>query len=182
MNRLSHAWRRYLYRLSGRLPCRLITLHDKPYLERYHVGTLLGCRIYLHRFVRSDTERHVHNHPWRWAASLVLAGSYIEERAPHDEPSIGYVSTFRQVTLFNWITRSTRHRVTGVQPETWTLFTTGPRDGGWGFYENEPIYSGDGQLRYAVIFNPYTDSPDPDWHLAAPKGAQAGRAPMGGNA
>lgn len=72
-----------LFKLTARLPCRLIQLDSGPYLERYYLGTLLGVTFYLHRFVSSDTERHLHNHPWGWGRALVLAGGYVEESV-HD--------------------------------------------------------------------------------------------------
>ena len=53
-----------------------------PYLTRILLSRLLpikrlfGIGVYLHRFHRPDIDQHLHNHPWRWAASLILNGSY----------------------------------------------------------------------------------------------------------
>ena len=66
--------------ITSFLPARVISDNGHPYLERYYVCTLLGVRIYLHRFVGSDPDRGVHDHPWAWARSIVLAGWYLEER------------------------------------------------------------------------------------------------------
>lgn len=72
--------KRFLYWLTGHLPCRIICDHDgTPYLERYYLFTVFGVRAYVHRFVASDPGRGLHDHPWPWAASLVLAGFYFEE-------------------------------------------------------------------------------------------------------
>lgn len=68
-----------LYWFTGRLPCRIISDDGKPYLERYYLGTLLGVRFYIHRFVGSDPARGLHDHPWPWAGSIVLSGWYWEE-------------------------------------------------------------------------------------------------------
>lgn len=38
------------------------------------------ARPYLHYFFRGDEDREVHNHPWRLAFSLILAGGYKEYR------------------------------------------------------------------------------------------------------
>jgi hypothetical protein len=35
-------------------------------------------RAYLHRFVSSDPDRGLHDHPWPWAFSILLAGWYWE--------------------------------------------------------------------------------------------------------
>lgn len=90
-----------LYRITGRLPCRIISDGDTPYLERYYVGTLLGWRFYLHRFVGSDPDRGLHDHPWRKAFSVILSGWYWEETR----------SGTRKVKWFNSLTGDTFHRV-----------------------------------------------------------------------
>ncbi len=72
--------RRALYRLTAGLRCRLISRDGRPYLERYYLGRLGPVTAYLHRFVGRDGDEETHDHPWR-AISLVLAGSYREERA-----------------------------------------------------------------------------------------------------
>ncbi|WP_244260428.1 hypothetical protein [Burkholderia gladioli] len=56
--------RRVLYAISSRLPCRIIADGNKPYLERYYLATVFGVRFYLHRFVASDPDRGLHDHPW----------------------------------------------------------------------------------------------------------------------
>ena len=90
-----------LFWLAGFLPCRIISDNGVPYLERYYVCTLFGVRVYLHRFVGSDPGRSLHDHPWRWAGSLVLSGWYNEETR----------SGIKRVRWFNWITGDTFHRV-----------------------------------------------------------------------
>jgi hypothetical protein len=71
---------RLLFWLSGELPCRIISDDiGSPYLERYYLFTYFGVRFYLHRFVASDPDRGLHDHPWPWAASVVLSGYYFEE-------------------------------------------------------------------------------------------------------
>lgn len=117
--------RRLLYAISGRLPCRLINDGDRPYLERYYVGRVLGWTFYLHRFVASDPARGLHDHPWNRAYSFVLAGSYLEETR----------TGTRRVRWFNRLTGDSFHRV--VLPdgcrEVWTLFCHGPYVKPWGF-------------------------------------------------
>lgn len=92
---------RLLYWLSGFLPCRIISDNGTPYLERYYVGTLLGVRFYLHRFVGSDPARGLHDHPWPWARSLILSGWYYEETR----------TGTRKVRWFNRLNGDTFHRV-----------------------------------------------------------------------
>lgn len=118
--------RSLLYRISGRLPCRIISEDGRPYLERYYVCTLFGLRVYLHRFVGSDPNWGTHDHPWPWAFSVVLSGWYVEElRGGVVSPILGRTPyRFRAVRRFNFLTGDTFHRV--ILPhgrrDTWTLF------------------------------------------------------------
>jgi hypothetical protein len=69
----------FLYWLSGKLPCRIISEDSSPYLERYYLFSLFGARFYIHRFVASDPDRGFHDQPWCWARSIVLLGHYTEQ-------------------------------------------------------------------------------------------------------
>lgn len=185
-----------LYWLSGRLPCRLIELDSGPYLERYYLGQLWGVTFYLHRFVSSDSERHLHNHPWGWGRSLVLAGSYLEESVvdlcPHAGGGSGALICTRRVRWWNKVDGNWFHRISDASPGTWTLFFHGPRvtvtyfcnkwpsdiDGndphttfkGWGFLE-----SIDGET---TIFRPSPPSHNNRWWEIAEIGKQVGRVPL----
>ena len=74
-------WQDTLRSISDRLPCRFIDgPKGEPYLERYYLIGLFGWHAYLHRFVDSDPDRGLHDHPWGRAVSLVLSGAYREIR------------------------------------------------------------------------------------------------------
>ncbi|MGN6107710.1 MAG: hypothetical protein ACTHU0_21555 [Kofleriaceae bacterium] len=127
--------RRLLAVAARRLPSRrVITGADgSPYLSRW---TLLDIgwrwpRVYLHRFHRSDEDPELHNHPWRWAVGLILAGGYREERRGEG----GRVEV-RDVGpgAVNVIHGDTFHRVELLDGECWTLFLTGSRTKEWGFW------------------------------------------------
>jgi hypothetical protein len=167
-----------LYRLTANRPTRLIKIEGQPYMERYFIGQLLGLTVYLHRFVRDDHERSLHNHPWNHAISLVLTGHYREHHAPFArwiEPDlvVATVET-RPVRWFNHITRSTLHRIAGVKPETWTLFIHTDWKHRWGFLHrlgwHWPHYE------YRIY---QSDQPREWWHTAKP-GRLIGREPFGG--
>ncbi len=111
--------RKLLFSISSHLPIRIIaeSYNDgtvRPYLERYFLFSFLGITGYLHRFVGSDPDRGLHDHPWPWAASFILSGSYVEER--EDES--------KEVRWFNFLKGKDFHRV--ILPEgwktVWTLF------------------------------------------------------------
>lgn len=133
--------------ITSFLPARVISDNGHPYLERYYVATLFGIRFYLHRFVGSDPDRGVHDHPWAWARSIVLAGWYLEERR----------TGTRTVRWFNSLTGDTFHRI--IKPEgmadVWTLFYHKAGDvKPWGFMRqfsegvaiwSEYLYGGKGK-------------------------------------
>lgn len=103
MNAIKKLWRTVLYRIADELPLRIISDGTRPYLERHYIGTVFGLRVYLHRFVGDDPDRGLHDHPWSWACSFVLAGWYNELRRTHLMP--------RPVRWFNWLRADTFHRV-----------------------------------------------------------------------
>ena len=152
--------RAFLFWLTGYLPCRIIADAGQPYLERYYVATFLGWQFYLHRFVASDPDRGLHDHPWPRAFSIILAGQYWEETR----------SGRRLVRWFNSLTGDTFHRV--VLPHVglyefpcWTLFFhRAKRTKPWGFWR--PLGTG-------AIFEPYLypkEGDQTEWWTRAPKG------------
>ncbi|MGL4233216.1 MAG: hypothetical protein ACRDAM_15970 [Casimicrobium sp.] len=100
--------KRILYRLTNNRPLRVIDEDGRPYLERYFLFRALGVRCYLHRFVGDDPARGLHDHPWPWALSIILAGWYREHRR----------DGVRIVRWFNWLNGDRFHRVT--LPTTFT--------------------------------------------------------------
>lgn len=160
--------RRLCYWLQGKLPTRHISHQGQPYLERSYVGTLFGLRIYLHRFVACD-EDGLHDHPFRWSGSLILAGWY------HEDLWGGRVKR----RWFNLIGPGRFHRV--VLPEAqgrdvWTLFTHTARVKPWGFLRA----TSRGRHGPVMTYEPQSDPQDPgfsNWHLKAPTGAALRRQP-----
>lgn len=170
-----------LFRITDKLPCRLISrCPEEPYLERYYLGQLFGVTFYLHRFVSSDREMHLHNHPWNWARALVLSGSYDEEYVidlcPNATPfgESGCITRTRRVRWWNCINGNHFHRIANAKKGTWTLFFHGRRARvpyglkGWGFL---------GKVKNSTVFTPFPGS-CVKWHLTALKGRDSGREPL----
>jgi hypothetical protein len=156
---------RLLERLSARLPCRLIDGENgEPYLERYYLFGVAGWHAYLHRFVDSDPDRGLHDHPWGAAVSLVLSGGYDEIRAERGDPRRTRVRWVRPGRL-NRLKGDDYHRVVlrDGRP-AWTLFAHGPRVKGWGFFQGGEYR---GMARDAGEFR------HRDWWKSAPVGAIA---------
>lgn len=165
---------RLLYWLTGFLPARLISDGTRPYLERYYVGTLFGWRFYLHRFVGSDPDLGLHDHPWRRAFSIVLSGWYREQRR----------DGMRIVRWFNTLTGDTFHYIvlpnegkrtpSGelIELPCWTLFFH--RVGNvksWGYLRDSQELGA--RFLGKQHFIPHTyerEGSQKDWWLKAPKG------------
>ena len=119
-----------------------------PYLTRVLLSRVLGLRdllglgVYLHRFHRPDADRWPHSHPWTWGFSIILRGSYDEERVEYVPTGrvgnligLKVLMTTRRVRFLNFLTRDDYHSVTKLHGDVSTLFVTGPRlpDDEWGF-------------------------------------------------
>ena len=92
--------------------------------------------VYLHKFLRSDDDRALHDHPWAWA-SLLLHGSYVE----HTINSGGiHKRTVRAPGSLKLCGPRAAHRVELVNATEagpapcWTLFVTTPILREWGFH------------------------------------------------
>ncbi len=83
----------------------------------------------LHKIHRPDTDRWLHNHPWRTATFRILSGGYTEERLVDGRVE---VRAYR-VGHVNRLDARTFHRITSIRPNTWTLGLIGERVQDWGF-------------------------------------------------
>ncbi len=103
--------------ITSTMPMKTIEVGGQPYLERYYIGTLPnGDQEWLHRFLRADSEPHLHSHPWD-ADSTILCGLYCEEV----QRSNGHKFRFwHNEGMHNIITCDKLHRIVDVNPNTWT--------------------------------------------------------------
>lgn len=135
-----------LQRLLNLIPHVTITVGGKPYLTRYY---LFGAdrergNLFLHHFHSSDQGEEFHNHPWRWGASLILAGGYVEERT-RSSFFLGSAKVEvleRRSGSFSYFTDEDFHRVDLLDPARgcWTLFACGARYKSWGFLDRRGVY------------------------------------------
>lgn len=142
------------------LPKRVIGTNEGDYLERYYLFgdesglkyfpgrariswwqrllTWLPC-TYIHRFVRDDADRELHNHPWE-ATSLILAGGYIEERRvplPFNEHKYTVQTKLYKPWSLNRIYTDTFHRVMLLEDDAWSVIVRGKTQQSWGFWDRE---------------------------------------------
>lgn len=94
--------------------------------------------IRLHRIIRSDSDRHLHDHP-RKSISFILYGGYFEvfPALQSQEPEIDEclrVSFLRKPFNFVYRNATTRHCIKLSNSVTYSLFITWGKRREWGFY------------------------------------------------
>lgn len=111
-----------------RNPDVIIGPKDVPYLLRWHILPRNPFfNVYLHKFLRSDDDRALHDHPWS-NVSILLKGMYLEHT-----PQGKFLRKAGDIVLR--ARGSSSHRIELCQgTPCWTLFITGPRYREWGFH------------------------------------------------
>jgi hypothetical protein len=93
--------------------------------------------IRLHRIMRPDNERHMHDHPWN-ARTIILRGWYVEVRREETGPyRIVDAMHLRQAGDTARIDFGQYHRINEIsEGGVWTMFITWKYRGTWGFLVN----------------------------------------------
>lgn len=112
--------------------------HDDPYMFRWYLiprNRLLN--IYLHKFLRDDDDRALHDHPW-WFVSFMLKGGYWEI-VPRADGLPSNRAIKRSFPGIAYRPATHRHRVvlfapTGIKEPCWTIVVTGRAQRTWGFW------------------------------------------------
>lgn len=138
----------FLMHITKHMPRKIIQIEGHDYLQRYFVCEYPdGSQDWLHRFLRNDSERHLHAHPWT-ASSDILTGKYTAEEM-HDGKKIEVEYTAGDKNI---ITPNTIHRIASVEPNTWTrMHVSAERLAEWYFIDDH----GNKKTMRAS---------EPDWH------------------
>lgn len=129
--------------MNRRPPDMRIGGPERPYMLRWWLlPRNRWFNIYLHRFLRDDDDRALHDHPWP-SLSVLLQGELIETWAPQPElAALPEHQRIRVNTVGSVIWRGPRfaHRLAlplnaDLEPTpAITLFVVGPRLREWGFW------------------------------------------------
>lgn len=115
---------------ARRAPNFIVGGADNPYMLRWWIiPRNKFFNIYLHKFLRSDDDRALHDHPWL-NVSYLLEGEYVEHSilAGGVCTAIKYRAgdlKFRRAKTAHWIE---------IDKPCWSLFITGPVIRNWGFH------------------------------------------------
>ena len=169
-----------LFKISEKLPCKIIKGElGQPYLERYMVarwGKNGEHTLFLHRFLDSDSDKGVHDHPWD-SKSFILTGGYNERKLIKETDKEKVILRDIKPLSFNVIKKDDFHQIIlKEKTPAWTLFYHGPRVKHWGFqyYDFLPDGSSEISKKEFVPFNDNTKAEE-KWELKAPKGKEANR-------
>lgn len=120
---------------------------EQPYLLRWWLlPKNRWINVFLHKILRSDDERALHDHPW-WNVSIVLRGGY-DEVVPDFSAAWTPYTRLAELPLRGFPRRAgsvifrhatAAHRLVlpirdGRTRPCWTLFITGPYQRKWGFH------------------------------------------------
>jgi hypothetical protein len=112
---------------------RDIKPQDKDYLIRWIVLQCPWFSVYVHKFLSSDDERALHDHPWNFF-SIILKGAYKEHcwMNKYGNPT---VCNIRKMGSIGYREANWKHRVELITPTVWTLMLVSPRKRAkWGFW------------------------------------------------
>ena len=151
---------RSVKRFFHREPDVIIGGAERPYLLRWWVIPRNSYfNIYLHKFLRSDDDRALHDHPWA-SCSILLTGDYLEEvpacsreawlagnRATMKLPRRRFHPYFRKPEAVHRVELLPEFEKVGFdiprnrylyavksEKPVWTIFLTGPWRRSWGFW------------------------------------------------
>lgn len=122
--------------MDSRPPDFIIGSADNPYMKRWWMKREQDGGCYIHRFLRDDDDRALHDHPWR-SMSILLEGETREQYAPNlTDPRDPSQYKSRDLKPGDVVFRDAgfSHRIELLTKSAVTLFITGSRDRDWGFW------------------------------------------------
>jgi len=118
---------RIIERIAARLPRKVIGgecfKERGPLMIRYLLLRTPLFSVYLHNFLRSDNDRHCHDHPWSFL-SLILTGSYVEHTLTATKLYRAGAIRYRPAEWLHWVE---------VARPMWTLIVVSRKRREWGF-------------------------------------------------
>lgn len=109
----------------------IISKQGEVHFRRYRLLQTPWLALYIHQILKSDEDKHFHDHPWNFQ-SLILKGSYREQ---YTLPPNHWVIRNKTYELGDVVQRKAEdaHQITLRTPEVWTLVLTSGRERVWGY-------------------------------------------------
>lgn len=113
--------------------------HIPGYMERYwilHYRRFMPYSIRVHHILRSDLDRHLHDHPWPYITFILRGGYWEVTDNPHSLTGVQWKWYGPGSILIRG--RDHRHRLElPFGTTTWTVFMMGRKVNNWGFFTPE---------------------------------------------
>lgn len=110
---------------------------NDPYLLRWYIlPRNPWLNVYVHKFVKDDDDRALHDHPWK-SLSILLFGRYREIAKDGATKDYGPLSVVRREAEHAHRIELPKDAKTGKSKPAWTLFFTGSVRREWGFHCKE---------------------------------------------
>lgn len=111
-----------------------------PYLVRWYLLRTNRVAVFLHKFLRSDEDRALHDHPWNFLVIPIWRG-YIEH-SEHTSPMVGDTWPVKRrvwpIISTRYRRAEFRHRVELIEGRpSWSLFIRFKSRRDWGFWPKE---------------------------------------------
>lgn len=105
-----------------------------PLMVRYYLTpNIFGLRLCLHHFLRSDHDRHFHDHPWNFI-SLILTEGYFENQPDGKFWRHPFSLLFRSKFHKHWVELDT---LEGKYLPVWSLILFWGKRRDWGFWTDK---------------------------------------------
>lgn len=105
------------------------------YLRRFRLIENKWFRVFLHKILLPDLDRHRHNHPWNFLTFVLSPGTYWEKWSSHLKP-MEYI--WRETRWWRSHKAKDYHKIEHLdRVPTWTLVFCGKKINQWGFYDEE---------------------------------------------
>lgn len=133
----------WLTDLKARFRHEIAGRDGTPMLIRYRLLDTRWGALYVHRFLRSDQDRDLHDHPWHFTSLILWAGYY--EELPHKGFPPWVAGNLRYTALHRRRPGAiVRHHATDAHKvwlangrPAWTLLWVSPKVREWGFHTKD---------------------------------------------
>jgi hypothetical protein len=127
----------------------IVNCEREPYLLRWYIFKTRWVSLFLHKFVRSDEDRALHDHPWAFLVIPIWRGYMEHNEIVADAPVPGGVHRWDNKTRVlpfigtRYRNELYRHRVelltdaAGKPLPAWSLFFHFEKRREWGFWPKE---------------------------------------------
>jgi hypothetical protein len=143
-------------------------IHLDGYMNRWWLlpYNRFGIAARVHQILRSDEDRHLHDHPW-WYVTIILRGGYLEHTDRGGDMDLKWYGPgsvlFRRASHYHRLVLRRGVGESLYNYPCWTLFITGPKrkdhdpeHSCWGFFVDGKKVPADVYLGDKYIATDYT--------------------------